>query len=264
MKKVFILLPFLLFLLTACGNTPPTEDTTPEAEASTEPARTYPASITKVFDAHGGVDAWDEFDALTFTMGTGDKQETQLIDLKNRRELIERSGGTSIGYDGEKTWVVSEEEFKGDPIFYRGLMFYFYAMPWVLSDPGIVYEESTPLVFDGETFPGIKISYNDGVGMSPKDNYFLHYDEKSGEMRWLGYTVTGRTGKVSDKISWINYPSWSDHGGVKLADSLVWYTAEENLPVARRNARVFSSVSLSKQAPDDGVFAMPEGAKVYE
>ena len=262
MKVLTTLLPFLLLILTACGDTPPAAETTPEAEAPPA-AREYPAAISKVFAAHGGIDAWKEFRSLSYTMGSGDKKESQMLDLHNRRELIKQSG-TTIGYDGEKSWVVAEGEYKGDPIFYRNLMFYFYAMPWVLADPGIIYEDTEALVFDGETFPGIKISYNDGIGISPKDNYFLHYEETTGKMRWLGYTVTGRTGKASDKVKWIEYPTWSDHGGVELPDSLVWYTLEDNLPVAPRSTRVFSDVQMGKEAPSDEVFLMPEGATVYE
>jgi hypothetical protein len=49
-----------------------------------------------------------------------------------------------------------------------------------------------------------------------------------------------------------------------LADSLVWYTTENNLPIAPRNARVFTEVALDKVAADDKRFARPDGARIVE
>ena len=195
--------------------------------------------------------------------------ETQLIDLRDRRERITQPGGegqeaVDIGYDGNELWITADTSYRGNPAFYKNLMFYFYAMPWVLADPGIHYRPADTLTVDGQPYPGYFISYDDGVGYSPKDNYRIHYDPTSHQMQWLGYTVTGRSGQASDKFSWIKYPTWTDHGGVQLPDSLVWYTTEDNLPGAPRNVRHFTRVELRTAAPDSSRFARPPGARVVE
>lgn len=226
-----------------------------------------PADFVATLDAHGGLNNWAKFRQLGYDMPKGENAETQLVDLYDRREYIKQPGKNGadpveMGFDGENVWLVADSTYKGNPVFYKNLMFYFYAMPWVLADPGIEYTAAEPLTFDGVTYPGILIAYDDGVGFSPKDNYRLHYDPETKKMRWLAYTVTGRSGKTSDKFSWIEYPTWSDHGGVALADSLVWYTTEENLPVAPRRTQVFSDVILSKEAASDDEFAMCAGGHV--
>ena len=45
-------------------------------------------------------------------------------------------------------------------------------MPFVLGDDGITYQKVDDLKVGDVTYPGYKISYGDGVGDSPKDNYF--------------------------------------------------------------------------------------------
>lgn len=222
-----------------------------------------PEALTKILDAHGGMDNWQRQRRLEYTFTRGEADETQVVDLRNRREYI-RAENMEMGYDGDRTWIVADSTYDGDPGFYRGLMFYFYAMPWVLADEGTNFREAEPLTVGGISYPGLHVSYDAGVGESPEDEYYLHYDPDTHEMRWLGYTVTYFTGEASDKISWIHYPTWTEYDGVGLADSLVWYTVEEGTPVAPRSTRVFSKVRLSEKTPRDERFAMREGAEVVE
>lgn len=258
---------FLLFLLTlvACSDGTSTVDSSAEtmdtevADAGPE----LPADLVSVLSAHGGLDAWREQEQLSYTIARDGQEEKQMVALRDRREWI-KNESMEMGYDGEHTWVVADSSYQGDPLFYRNLMFYFYAMPWVLADPGINYDAAEPLVFGDASYPGIKISYDDGVGLSPKDNYYLHYDEGSGQMRWLGYTVTYRSGEVSDDVRWIEYPTWTQYNGVALPDSLVWYTVEEGQPTTPRNARRFVDVDLNADRPVASTFAPPAGATIVD
>ena len=265
MTKFF---PFILLLLlvTSCDNREPATVAAPAITPA--PDADLPADVKAVLDAHGGLTAWKEFRQLGYAMPKNDGQETQLVDLYDRREYISSPAqdGTVVeqGYDGKNLWITADTTYKGNPKFYQNLMFYFYAMPWVLADDGIRYSDAEAITFDGVTYPGIMVGYDDGVGYSPKDNYRLHYDPTTKKMRWLGYTVTGRSGKTSDKFSWIEYPTWTDHNGAELPDSLVWYTTENNLPVAPRNTRVFTEVKLDKAIAKDEVFARKAGARLVE
>ncbi|TXF87608.1 hypothetical protein FUA23_18075 [Neolewinella aurantiaca] len=258
---------FMAIIFSACGApAPETAEEKVEVTASTEG---MPADFVATLDAHGGLDSWKEFRQLSYNMPKGEDNEFQLIDLYDRREYIKQPAAPGedpieMGFDGENVWVTADTTYKGNPAFYKNLRFYFYAMPWVLADPGIIYSEAEPLVFDGVTYPGIMISYDNGVGYSPKDNYRLHYDPETKKMRWLAYTVTGNSGKTSDTFKWLEYPTWSDFGGVELADSMVSYTTENNLPVTSRGPRYFNDVKLSKEAAPDSRFARPEGARIVE
>jgi len=270
--KYGVFLPALLVSITmlfAACDTAPVESAESEV-ATPAPDADLPADFKAVLDAHGGLSDWKKFRQLSYEMPKGDDaSEYQLVDLYDRREYIRqpgRDGGedVEIGFDGSDLWITADTSYQGNPAFYKNLMFYFYAMPWVLADPGINYTAAEPLTFGGNDYPGILVSYGDGVGFSPKDNYRLHFDPATKKMRWLGYTVTGRSGKSSDKFSWIEYPTWTDRGGVELPDSLVWYTVEDNVPVAPRRAGQFKEVMLKKAAAADARFAVPAGARVVK
>jgi len=169
MKYLLILSTLFLF---SCQSK---EDTSASSGVVIE----YPEALIKVLDAHGGLDAWRSYRTLSYLIG----EEKQTIDLHDRRELIEGENFT-MGFDGEQVWAKSDTSYKGNPIFYKNLMFYFYAMPFVLADPGINYTAVDPLVFDDESYPGFRISYDDSIGVSPEDEYFIHYNPDTYQMEW--------------------------------------------------------------------------------
>ena len=223
----------------------------------------YPADLDQVFDNHGGLDRWKSMKALTFEIVKEEGREKTMTDLTNRHERIDGSNFIS-GYNGKDYWVVSDTSYKGNPKFYTNLMFYFYAMPFVLSDDGINYNKVKPLTFDDKAYPGYRISYGDGVGISPKDEYFIHYDPETYEMAWLGYTVTYRSGERSDKVGWIRYNDWKKFNGLKLPNSLTWYKTENNKPTEKRNTRNFANVKISETAFPAGTLDMAEEAVVVD
>ena len=127
-------------------------------------------------------------------------------------------------------------------------MFYFYAMPFVLADPGIIYSKSDDLFFDNKSYPGYRISYNADIGVSPEDEYFIHYDSESYQMEWLGYTVTYFSKEKSTKIKWIRYDDWKEINGLILPKSLAWYELEENRPLSEKKRRQFENIIVQKES----------------
>lgn len=239
------------------------EVVTPETTAKVVDSK-YPIAMQKVLEAHGGVAAWKSKRTLSFEIPKDDTTEKQTIDLYTRDEKIEMPG-VSIGSEGDNIWILDEEEaYKGDPIFYHNLMFYFYSMPFVLSDNGINYSEAEALEFKGISYPGIRISFNDGVGLSAKDEYFIQYNPETFQMEWLGYTVTYRSGEKSDNIKWIRYNDWMDVDGIKLPKSISWYEYEGRTIKEVRKTVNFENVKLSETAPSALLFSKPEGAKMVK
>jgi len=251
-----ILWTVVAVLIVGCGGTP-------EQVSEAIPARTFPAELTKVFEKHGGYDLWRSMNSMSYEIVKEEGNEKQFIDLQNRRERIEAANFTS-GFDGKEYWVKADTSYKGNPKFYTNLIFYFYAMPFVLSDEGIHYTEADPLEFEGQSYPGYRISYGDGVGVSPEDEYFIHYNSETHQMEWLGYTVTYFSGKKSKKISWIRYDDWKSFNGLVLPNSLTWYKTEEGKLVEPRNTRQFTNVQVSKEGFPDDKFAKTLGAKVVD
>jgi len=217
----------------------------------------YPKAISKVFETHGGLNQWKEMKTLSFTLNN----EAYTVDLPSRR-IVLNSPNYSLGFDGKEVWLKQQDSvaFKGNPDFYYNLYFYFYAMPFVLADDGIVYSETKPLTFEGVTYPGVKISYKANVGTSPDDNYFIFYHPETKQMAWLGYTVTFFSKESTDNYSLIRYSDWENVNGLLLPKSITWYAKDENgqpkEPV--KEPVVFLKASLSKDSLADSFYQKPK------
>lgn len=251
-----ILLPVCL-LAFACGEPTPEAQETNSAETSLAET-TYPENISRVLEAHGGIDAWNSQRTLSYKILRESGDESHTIDLWNRFDKVEMPDAV-MGYDGEEVWLVADTSYKRDPVFYHNLMFYFYAMPFVLADDGIVYTDTTAVEFEGVSYPGVKISYESGVGASDKDEYILYYHPETGQMAWLGYTATYFSGKKADSFNWIRYDDWVDVSGVILPKSLTWYKHENGLPIEPRNTVGFAEITLSEEALPIDTFQKPSG-----
>lgn len=264
--KTLLKLLLITVLFTACKNETKTESTVIEdVKASDITTSIYPENVTKVFNAHGGIDNWNSMRTLSFTMTKPNGKEVTTTNLKTRTERIE-TPTYAMGFDGETLWVNEKdgEAYKGNARFYKGLMMYFYAMPFILGDSGIIYEETTPLTFEGKIYPGILISYESGVGESPDDQYILYYDDTTGKMAWLAYTVTFGKDEKSTDFRYIRYDDWQTINGLILPKSISWYKYEDKVPTEKRNTLVFEDIQLANEAPDQSLFAKPESAKVID
>ena len=265
MKKLFyivLLLPFMACKQAAKTDTASNKEMAKETVEMSKSEATYPEDFNKILEAHGGIANWRAQRTLSFVVPKPDNPETHTVDLWNRNEIIATKKNT-VGFDG-KPWVLDTDgTYKGNPEFYHNLMFYFYAMPFVLGDEGINYSKAEDLVYDGVTYPGIEISYNAGVGASPKDNYYLYYNPETYQMEWLGYTVTYRSGEKSDRVSYIRYNDWKPIDGIMLPNSLSWYKVEDGKIGELRNKVVFEDVSLSKTAKPSSFYAKPEAATYW-
>ena len=226
-------------------------------------ANNLPEDLAKVIDAHGSLELWRSMKSMSYEIVKEEVNEKQWIDLYTRNERIEAKN-FKTGYDGKFYWLEADTTYKGNPKFYHNLMFYFYAMPFVLTDDGIKYSKTEDLVFNDQRYPGIRISYDDGIGESPEDEYFIHYNPNSYQMEWLGYTVTFYTGEKSQKVKWIRYNDWTTIEGLLLPQSLTWYKMVDDKITEPRSPRKFTNIQLSKEAPDPKLFSKTENAVIVD
>jgi len=260
MKKVsiivFVLIGFLGISQTATKESEPSEISITER---------FPNKLNSMFTAHGTYEKWDSMNQLSFDLlKKGGATETHLVDLKSRNTLISSSKFT-IGFDGNDVWMNAEGKFPVERArFYHNLYFYFYAMPFVLGDPGITYSKVKDLDFESKKFTGYKITYENNVGDSPDDNYFVYFDKASRQMTWLGYTVTYGDDKPSTEIHYIKYTEWQTVNGLLLPKKLQWYDSENNLPVIPSNTADFENISVSEKMIDASKFVKPEGGLIGE
>lgn len=264
MKHTFLLL--LAISMFSCKNEAKKETTNPEVISETTvetPTKNYPEALIKVFDAHGGLDTWNSMQSLSYTQVKEGGNTSTITNLKNRNILVDMPEYT-IGANNEDVWLNTkgDKKFKGNPRFFYNLMFYFYAMPFVLADDGIIYGDAEPLTFEGVTYPGIKISYQNGVGESSGDDYVLYYNPTTYNMAWLGYTVTYFSKEKSSELHFRRYTGWQNIKGLNVVETMTGYKAENNAPIEAGREDKFTNVKFSKTAPDSMLFKTPETATV--
>lgn len=252
--RVLAAVSLVLFLTTGC--TTPQEEATPDASSSTvEPQD----ALDKGIVAHGGLERWQSFGALEYDVARGDMQQNHLIDLYSRRTR-QASETFTLGYDGTDVWVAPNlEAFRGNPRFFIGLDFYFFALPFVLADPGTKREDLGRVTVNGVVYDAVKISYDDGVGESPDDYYIPHFDPETGQMRLLLYTVTFRSQEPNENYGARMYEEWQTVEGLVVPKTVVSYRwdSEQYQLGDRRGETVYNNVSFSTEQPDDTVFAPP-------
>lgn len=105
--KNYILAMTILVVFSACKQNnakPETIETSEETVEVVEVEKAnYPENLTKVFDAHGAIDAWKAMKSKAFTMEKSDRKEVTTTNLNSRDALIE-SPNANIGFDGRKAW----------------------------------------------------------------------------------------------------------------------------------------------------------------
>lgn len=226
------------------------------------PAYTIPShhteQLSKLLDAHGGYEQWSKMNTLSYSKG----DESTITNLQNRKIRLETDKKV-IGFDGNEVWVAPASVDASKARFYHNLYFYFYAMPFVVGDPGAYYEAVDSMNIKGKSYNGIKISYLDGVGDASDDNYILWTDPETNQMEWLMYTVTYRSGEPSENYRLINYEDWGSFNGLILPTKMQWYHFDgDSIGGKRGDAMIFENVIIDKTYPPDSLFVKPENAIV--
>ncbi|MFI8377459.1 DUF6503 family protein [Leeuwenhoekiella sp. NPDC079379] len=245
----------LLFIICLSCNSKKEQQPVTITQAIVEETTNYPEILLKILNAHGGLDTWKTYQTLTFTIDKApNTDEVHTIDLHSRKDHIDM-GTVSMGYDGNKAWLRDPEQtYKGNADFYHNLMFYFYAMPFVLADQGIIYEQTEDLVVNDTSYLGLKINFEAQIGSSSNDEYYLYYDLETYQMRWLGYTATFGAAEKSDAVNFIAYDNWTLVEHIRLPKSISWYTSENGKLTEPRNTVDFKEIRLSTEARPEAFY----------
>lgn len=259
MRHLQVIILSICFFLAAC------KQDTPAPTVNATPAHwdKIPAVMMKGLEAHGGLEAWSKMNTMEFSFPKGEAKELHQVDLPSRKVRISHPDYT-VGFDGQEVWVTPSIEASGmkSPRFYHNLIFYFYAIPYVLADPGINYEVLPDRVVNGKTLDAIKISFNDGVGDAPEDYYIAHFDKETHEFYFLLYTVTYFSGETNENFGAIVYDNWKEVNGLKVPQSMKGFKFAADTLGAQRYERIFDDIKLSVDAIDPSLFEMPEGAMI--
>jgi hypothetical protein len=187
----------------------------------------------------------------------------QLIDLKTRKVLI-TSDTYTIGFDGNEVWVTPDKEaYKGNSArFYHNLQFYFFAIPFVLADPGTYHESLGKKEFQGVNWDVLKTSFDNQVGDAPDDYYLTYSDPQTHQLKLLLYTVTYFSRNVNGNFNARVYDSLQEAGGLLVPAKMISYRWENGILGEKRSETSFRNVRFSKEAPDAAQFVVPEDAYI--
>lgn len=249
----------LVTLLFSCQSK---KETTPE---TTTPAhwKNIPTEMMAGLDGHGGLEQWNKMKTMEFSYPKREGTELHQVDLPTRKVRITHENYT-IGFDGKEAWVTPDKEALGgvSARFYHNLIFYFYAIPYVLADPGTNYEVLPSRTINGKELNAIKVSFNDGVGDAPDDYYIAHFDKKTNEMYLLLYTVTYFSGESNENFGAIVFDDWKEVNGLKIPKTMKGYKYAADTLGEQRYIHEFSDLKLSETALDPSIFERPDNAVI--
>lgn len=96
-----------------------------------------------------------------------------------------------MAWDGEKAW---SENWKQPlpPRFLALLHYYFADLPWLTRDPGVrlASEGTAKLPGDATEYPTVRMTFDEGVGDSPRDYFVLYVHPSTHRLRAIEYIVT--------------------------------------------------------------------------
>ncbi len=231
------------------------------------------AQLDRAFEAHGGVTKWKTFASVefdqTWSSAKGVKKDHQYFDLRSRDGLI-TSDTYTLGASGGEVWIKPAlDALGGTPArFYMWTPFYFFGMPFVFGDPGVVQESLGKKMFQGQEFDAVKVTFKNGTGDSSDDFYTVYLDPRSAQMKLVSYVVTYaalRKDKPMDQLEphALVFEEWQDASGLRVPKRGTFYNwKNEDIEGEPLGVMEFSNVNFSEKTPNAAKFAKPADAVV--
>lgn len=216
--------------------------------------------LDKTIEAHGGIQQWRQFQTMTFTKSSENnpQNEQHLVDLNKRNTLI-LSSSFRMGYDGENVWVTPglDKSPSQNPRFYHNLWFYFASIPFVFTDDGVNASDMEPVEIGGKPYNRIKVTFENEIGASPRDQYILYTHPKSHLLQMINYSVTFFDEAKGDQFNALVYNNFEEFQGLLLPTLLTGYTWSNQNLGQKRYETYLSDYKFSNEAPLQSLFAVP-------
>jgi len=258
--KRFTRNPLVLALgfLAFCSTTPTLACPTPEK------------LVEHLVSAHGGLGTWEAAPTVSFRdsftpAGSPQGLASQVtVEQGRRRAYIDYDSGMSLTWDGERAW--SENwVLPYPPRFMALLNYHFLNLPWLIEDPGVILSEfgQRQLPNDETEYFSVKITYDEGVGDTPKDYYRIFVHPDTHVLHAVQYIVTYSAllpeGVTESPQNTLIYNAFETVQGLRVPTEYTIYQADGSL---------FGSAKISEwtfDAPfDTARMTMPEGAILDE
>lgn len=256
-----------------------TSTASPPPAAAAAAASSSP--LEPVLARHGGLARWRGFGAVEYDMrwaaGARDLVDHQVFNLMDRTGLITAADSSyRIGFDGQEVWIApNKAALSGGKMparFYFSTPFYFFAIPFVLADPGVTATPTGRKTFEGRECDVVKVTFGPGVGDTPEDYYILYTDAGTHEVRLVAYVVTYPKLRGDKKMAELEphaliYDEWQEAGDglrvLRRGRFVDWNVQEAKVEGEVRGTIEFTNVKFGTSAPDAAKFAKPaSGAEI--
>ncbi|MDG1277794.1 MAG: hypothetical protein P8O16_10965 [Algoriphagus sp.] len=245
-------LAFLLLIQFACAEK--------ENVSVSESKKELNPDFKKVLEAHGDWQKWMDAKAMSYAMvhETNLTQESHFINLNSRKTRISTQF-FDLGFDGEKTWISpSRDAYSGKSLkFYHNLYFYFYSIPFVFTDPGVTVEKVSDKSLNGQFYTTLRASFDNNVGDSPDDEYFMLINPETNRLEYLLYTVT-YYGESNPSLNALKYEDYRDNNGIYFPRILTGYKFENDSTKELRYNLSFGDLLLLPDEFDASIFEKPK------
>ncbi len=185
------------------------------------------ALLEKAITAHGGMQAWQGLQDMTFTLtridlgpqGEEAAASKSLYYLKRegkaRVESITGQGVRVEGFDGEKPWVTVNGKPEAGAEALRLAQFqsvnwwYWMGIPFKLKDPGVILTYKGRASFRGKPVEILQATFQPGVG-STNDRYAYSIDPKTGRILFVEFQLQpgvwpGVGGPTPLRSTWLDH-----------------------------------------------------------
>ena len=154
--------------------------------------------VDSMIAAHGGMEKWASAPTVSFEVemtpaGQPQGMVSRVTVEQGRRRAYHELPALSarMAWDGERAW---SENWKvpAPPRFLALLHYYFSNLPWLTRDRGVrlASEGTAKLPGEATEYRTVRMTFDAGVGDSPRDYYVLYVHPATRRLRAIEYIVT--------------------------------------------------------------------------
>lgn len=227
-----------------------------------------PDALQQSLTAHGGLDVWSQYGTLEYDFTRvrdgSEIRDHQLVDLVARRLRITADAYTIV-HDGSDVGIVpgvDALDYGPGPRFYSMTYFYFFALPFVLADPGTTHEAMGTETVDGTTYEVVRVGYESGVGDAPDDVYLAYIDAETHQLAFVRYSVTYGDIAQDEPNSTIYFREWTETGGLVVPARATFHPWDDGAPGEQVAEVRYENITFASERPPDDTFVMPAEAEM--
>lgn len=223
--------------------------------------------LSETFEAHGGLEKWNEKKALTYTIQGlplsphVEKPNNFTVDLVKRYTHVEGEGFV-LGFNGKEDWVNPDMEAVGvPPRLYSMAMFYYVGMPFVFADKGVIVKDAGTGSYNGKEYKKLEISYKTGTGYTSKDKYEVFIDKETNQLALLNNTVSENPDV--EIVTWV-FNEWQTVDGLTVPSKLTFIPGWNPENPGEGAAVLVDDLNFSTQSPNPEIFNPPADAVIVD